>query len=292
MKLGVSIDIAAVRPPGGGGSPFGNDFVMTVETTAPSETFTLPCKNVGTYDATIDWGDGTSSSVTAFDDADLVHTYVSAGVHTIRVSGTLPSVFFNNGGDRLKVRTVEQVGDVGWLALDNAWYGCEGMTKFHSGAVCETGLVTSLLRAWTNTTAMSDLNVSTMNTSSVTQMNSIFFGSADLSGAGFNNWDTSSVTNMGDAFRNTTANTIAGVSAWDITALSSSNSLIRFMSGSGASTAEYDALLIAWEAQVGVLAQVSADFGVSQYTSGGAAEAARTSLINDDGWTISDGGPL
>jgi len=35
---------------------------------------------------------------------------------------------------------------------------------------------------------------------------------------------------------------------------------------------------------------MSVHFGNSQYTAGGAAEAARTSLINTYGWTITDGG--
>ena len=54
-------------------------------------------------------------------------------------------------------------------------------------------------------------------------------------------------------------------------------------------TALYDALLIAWAGQT-VLSGLSPNFGGAQFTSGGAAEAARTSLINDDGWTITDGG--
>ena len=56
------------------------------------------------------------------------------------------------------------------------------------------------------------------------------------------------------------------------------------------STANYDALLIAWEAQS---VQVAVNFDTSaQYTSGGAAEAARTSLTGKpNSWRIIDGGP-
>jgi hypothetical protein len=54
-------------------------------------------------------------------------------------------------------------------------------------------------------------------------------------------------------------------------------------------TAAYDATLIAWAAQVPTTA-LSLNVNSTQYTLGGEAEAARTSLINTYGWTITDGG--
>jgi len=61
------------------------------------------------------------------------------------------------------------------------------------------------------------------------------------------------------------------------------------MSGGTLSTANYDALLIAWDAQGAMSFSGTANFGGSRYTSGGAAEAARTSLISKWGGII-DGG--
>lgn len=66
----------------------------------------------------------------------------------------------------------------------------------------------------------------------------------------------------------------------------------------GLSTANYDATLIAFEASlqaaypsgVGYPHLITTNFGGSTYTLGGAAEAARTSLISTFGWTITDGG--
>ncbi len=68
----------------------------------------------------------------------------------------------------------------------------------------------------------------------------------------------------------------------------------NFMAGGGIgaptlSTANYDALLIAWDAQGAMSYSGTVNFGGSQYTSGGAAEAARTSLISKWGG-IADGG--
>jgi len=58
------------------------------------------------------------------------------------------------------------------------------------------------------------------------------------------------------------------------------------------SSAEYDALLIAWEAQFPTGNTFTLDAKASKYTLGGAAEAARTSLINTYGITIIDGGGI
>ena len=67
------------------------------------------------------------------------------------------------------------------------------------------------------------------------------------------------------------------------------NNLQDFLLNAGLSTASYDATLIGWAAQT-VQSGLTCDFGNSQYTAGGAAEAARKTLINTYGWTITDGG--
>ena len=78
------------------------DFVFTVETTGDAETFTIPCQNVGTFDAVVDWGDGgATSAITTYNDADLAHEYATADDYEIRISGTFPNIFFNNNNSVL-----------------------------------------------------------------------------------------------------------------------------------------------------------------------------------------------
>ena len=57
------------------------------------------------------------------------------------------------------------------------------------------------------------------------------------------------------------------------------------------STQDYDALLIGWAKQ-NVQWWQDFDAGLSEYTPGGNAEAARTKLIREKHWTISDGGTV
>jgi len=76
-----------------GGSLYGSDMVLVMATTTPDETVTIPCQNVGIFDASIDWGDGSTSAITAYNDADLAHVYADADDHIIRVSKTFPNIF-------------------------------------------------------------------------------------------------------------------------------------------------------------------------------------------------------
>jgi hypothetical protein len=57
----------------------------------------------------------------------------------------------------------------------------------------------------------------------------------------------------------------------------------------GLSTTNYDLTLIGWDDQ-SVQSGEQVDFGTSVFTLGGSAETARTNLINNDLWTINDGG--
>lgn len=106
-----------------------------------------------------------------------------------------------------------------------------------------------------------DQNLNSWNVSNVTNMYRVLYN-AESYDQPMNNWDISNVTDFRDFLKN---------------------------AHKSLSTANYDSLLISWGAQ-DVSLNESINFGGSQYTSGGAAEAARTFLITNKGWTITDGG--
>ena len=98
------------------------------------------------------------------------------------------------------------------------------------------------------------------------------------------NWNTANVTSIRTMLNNVSAFD-QDLSNWNILNITDG---IDFLKGTGLSTANYDSTLISWAAQ-NPTNNITIDFGSSQYTPGGAAETARTSLINS-GWTIIDGG--
>jgi surface protein len=121
----------------------------------------------------------------------------------------------------------------------------------------------------------------------------MFYGCSSFNQS-VSNFDTSQVTNIYCMFYGCDSMSSANlgtVKDWTITALTDAE---NFMAGctNSMSTADYDALLIAWEGQThytGAANTMPIHFNNATYTAGGAAEAARTALVND-GWDITDGG--
>lgn len=154
--------------------------------------------------------------------------------------------------------------------------------------------VTNMFQMLSNATSFNQ-DISGWDVSSVTNMLSMFNSATSFS-QNLGSWDVSSVTNIDRMFQQSgmSAANHGAVKDWTITALTSASFFQAFCVNS-MSTADYDALLIAWEAQTpntGVVIH----FNNAKYTAGGAAEAARTSLTTATptgyGWTITDGGSV
>lgn len=284
----IGIGATVYRPSGAGGAPTPNpDFVFTVETTGASESFTIPCQDVGVFNAVIDWGDaGPTSDITAYNDADLAHTYAVAGTYTITVSGIFPSIYFDNGGDKDKVRTVINLGTVGWLALDSAFQGCSNLTSFVAGNT-DTSSCTSLAVTFNVCSSLLTLNLAGVDTSNMTSLGSMCNGCNILITAVLSSFDTLNVSNMNNMFLSCSALDGFDVSHFNIAALASAS---NFMNVSGMATAEYDATLINWEAQPHK-PNVTVNFGTSKYTGAPSAAATARAALISDGWIIGDDGP-
>jgi len=213
-------------------------FVFKITTTASPQTFTIPCQNVGTFNATVDWGDGgATSSITAYNDGDLAHSYATAGQYTITITGTFPNIYFNNAGDKLLVDEVVDLGDVGWTKLNSAFYGCSNMTSF-GGATANTSLVTNMQSTFYNCSSLTSLDVSNWDTSLVADMRQMFNNCTNLSGLVLHNWNVEAVTD-GTSF------------------CSGANNAL--------STEEYNQILINWSQQ-SVQSGVSWHFGDATYS--------------------------
>jgi len=224
--------------------------------------------------------------------------------------------FDNGGSDGINNWDVSNIQIMGGMFRD-----CQVFNRNIGG--WDTSSVTTMLAMFTGCTLFNK-NIGNWNTSNVTSMLAMFTGctlfNQDISG-----WDVSSVTTFGAVgagsgmFRNassfnqpigawtTTALTDVGemfagassfdqdLSNWDIDQVDTFGNTFNDVT---LSTSNYDAMLVAWEAQLqtaypsgaGYPHTINIHFGNSQYTLGGAAEAARTSLISTFGWTITDGG--
>lgn len=148
-------------------APSINSFITTWQTTAANETITIPTTGSG-YNYSVDWGDG--SPVSTGVNSNISHPYAVPGVYTVKIDGSFPRIYFNNSGDRLKIKSIEQWGTNVWSSMNRAFMGCENLVS--------------------NATDMPDLSM-------VTDMYGMFAYARKFNGdVNFGNWDVSSVTNM------------------------------------------------------------------------------------------------
>ncbi len=265
-------------------------FVTTWQTTTPSETITLPLVSTGVYDFDVDWGDGSSDTITAYNQAEVTHTYTTAGTYTVSITGTIEGFRFNNGGDRTKIQTIESYGSL-VISTDASFYGCTNLTSTATDAPKIT--TTSLSRTFQNCSNFNGA-IGNWDVSGVTAIFNMFRIASSFN-QDLSSWDISSVANMSAMFRASNAmssTNLGAVKDWTITDLTIASDFMLDCTNS-MSTQDYDALLIAWQGQ-SPNTGVSIDFNNAKYTAGGAAETARTSLTTATptgfGWTILDGG--
>ena len=95
-------------------------FIMIFETTSASESITIPTAGSG-YSYTVDWGDMTTDPTTYTGAAS--HTYASAGEYDVKITGTFPRIYFNNAGDRKKIKEVAQWGTQVWSSMERCLFG-------------------------------------------------------------------------------------------------------------------------------------------------------------------------
>jgi hypothetical protein len=91
-----------------------------------SNQVTLPLISTGKYNFTVNWGDGTSNLITAYNQAEVTHTYAATGDYGIDITGTLIGWQFDNNGDRLKLIKIKRWGALKFLDIDTSLSGTKG----------------------------------------------------------------------------------------------------------------------------------------------------------------------
>jgi surface protein len=119
------------------------------------------------------------------------------------------------------------------------------------------------------------------NVSNVTNMSGMFDRATSYNQP-MDNWNVSNVTNMSNMFSGATSFD-QSLGTWDV---SNVNNMTNMFLNVTLSTINYDDTLIAWDA-LNLQPNVNFHGGFSQYCN---SASQRTNIINNDGWTIIDGG--
>lgn len=200
--------VSAVASAGGGQTrqgrippPFGvNEFITTWKTdnagVSTSNQIQLPlgvfAPSTGyDYYFQVDWGDGSTSIIQSATDPSRIHTYDSAGTYTVKISGILDGWSFNNGGDHLKLLTIEQWGMMK-IATYAQFAGC------------------------------ANLQINSPDLPTLIYMGGTFWNCTALTNVSrISEWDVTGVTDMFQCFRGC-SNFNDDVTGWDVSNLRSS----------------------------------------------------------------------
>ena len=174
----------------------GSDFISTWTATS---NITLPLTPGGTYDMTVDWGDGTSiDTITAWNASAKTHTYASAGNYDVTIKGTIKGFSFNNLGDKEKLVNVTEWGPL-QLCESASFYGSNNLTVT---AQDRPAILTTTLEDTFRDASSINTGISNWNTPNVTNLKNTFRDATGLNSS--LNWDTTNVTNLVETFKGAT----------------------------------------------------------------------------------------
>lgn len=250
---------------------------------------------LGNYNYNVYWEDvdnaninGTLTEVTN----NVLITFPEPGTYRIEISGQFPRIEFNNLGDRQKLLSIEQWGDIAWTSMQNAFYGCSNLVLNATDAP-DLSNVTNLAAMFRHCFAFNS-NINHWDVSNVTNMDFLFAGSFAFSAFNqpLDQWDVSNVTSMASIFNSCNAFN-QDISMWDV-------SNVTDLSFAFAGTDEFNQPLGGWNVSsvtllnatfqaTGAFNQNINDWDVSNVTSM-VATFAQTEAFNQplDQWDVSN----
>ena len=224
-------------------------FVTTWRTASPNESITIPVgSSTGAY--TVDWGDGTVTSVTG----DASHAYANPGVHQVVISGDFTRIYLIGSPNAEKLQSIDQWGDIQWESMNSTFGGATNMV-YRATDVPDLSGVTDMDWMFSGAASFNG-DISEWDVSWVTDMSRVFANAASFNGD-ISEWDVSGVTDMSDMFAG--ASSFNGdISPWDVSGVTD-------MSGMFAGAASFNGDISEWDVS-GVTGMSDMFFGADSFT--------------------------
>jgi surface protein len=207
----------------------GFPFISTWETTnisggsSASNQISLPLFSGGVYNFIVDWGDGNTDTITTWNQAEVTHTYSSAGSYIIQIDGVCKGFEFDGAGDNLKILSVTSWGDFELIGNNGKQFrGCTNLDLTSVSDVLNFGNCTNcdyMFEAYAFGTIN---NINSWDVSNVTSMTFMFYNSAF--NQSLNSWDVNSVTNMSNMFESATSFN-GNITSWDVSSVITMNNM-------------------------------------------------------------------
>ena len=171
-------------------------FVFTVQTdnvgTSAANQFTIPTTGTG-YNYDISTSDGQSINGNT---GNTTITFPSAGSYDVNIKGDFPSMFFDNGGDKLKITDIKNWGITAWTGFNRAFYNCSNMT-ITATDIPNVSAVGSFYFGFRNTAISGAIDLSSWDLSSVGQIGYMFADCTGITSVNLNSLSTNAITSDG-----------------------------------------------------------------------------------------------
>lgn len=243
----------------------------------------LPLYYTNSYDFDVDWGDGTTDHITAYNDAATLHTFPSAGTYAINITGVCDGFRFNIFQDQLKLIEISNWGCFRPGAGGLQFFDCFNM-------ICSAADILDFSGS-PNPTAMfsncHNFNGQLLGCDLSGQMQfTDMFSGALVFNQPLNSWNMSSAVTLDRMFAYASLFNQT-LFSWDV---SNVTSAVDMFAGSALSTPNYTSILMYWSK---LSVQPNVVFGVGSIKYMAKAQASRDVLTSaPNNWVITDGGPI
>ena len=200
------------------------DTTQTGVGAASDRQVSLPLESAGTYNFQVDWGDGKSNrdTITAYNQAEVTHTYDNTGIYEIRIIGGITGIYINSNSESKKIKEISLWGPFHLRTGYRVFRGCENLVLKTTDTL-NLSHGPSMRQCFDGCYVLgSDGNIGSWDVSNVTRVRS-WFSNCRTFNEDLSNWDVSSLGSISDEgnglfgscyiFNNGGS---PGISGWDV----------------------------------------------------------------------------
>lgn len=202
------VEVSAI---GGPSDLFNSSWNTSLPGVSNDTSIKLPLILAGSYNFTVDWGDGSNDTILVWNDAATTHDYGVEGVYNVSIDGEIVGWQFNNGGDKDKILDISNWGSLNVGNSLGYFYGCSNLDSSATDVLNLSGTV--FLTSMFSNAYNFNGNISGWDVSLVTYMDDMFNSAASFN-RDLSSWDVSSVVGMERTFMNATSFN-GNVSGWN-----------------------------------------------------------------------------
>ena len=205
-----------------------DSFIITVNIANDGDSFTLPLITSGSYNFDVDWGDLATDQITTYNQAEVTHTYATAGSYDIDMNGIIENISFLNSPDKNNLLEIKQWGSLK-LIIERAFDGCSNLDVTATD-IPDLSMLTTISRLFSNCSSLIyNSSIADWDVSQFTDFSGVFQG-CSIFNKSLSDWNLSAASNISLMFLNASNfnnGQDANINNWDVSNVSDMNSIFQ-----------------------------------------------------------------